>query len=58
MKQKPKSTKNKNLEVFHPLYLWHYENGIFWNLVTKLPMGKIAKRRLLAELKRRLKILS
>ena len=49
---------NKNLEVVHPLYLWHYENGIFWNLVTKLPMGKIAKRRLLAELKRRVEVLS
>ena len=48
---------NKNLEVVHPLYQWHYENGIFWNLVTKLPMGKIAKRRLLAELKRRVKVL-
>ena len=49
---------NKNLEIIHPLYQWEYENNIFYDLVTKLPMGKIAKRRLLSELKRRVEILS
>jgi len=49
---------NKNLEIVHPLYQWEYYNNKFYNLVTKLPMGKIAKRRLLAELKRRVEILS
>jgi len=48
----------KNLEIIHPLYQWEYENNIFYDLVTKLPMGKIAKRKLLAELKRRVEILS
>jgi len=47
---------NKNLEVVHPLYQWEYYNNKFV-LITSI-LSKVEKRRLLAELKRRVEVLS